>query len=273
MPGLRNGSWVALLAICASEVHRYAGANPDLPRRWSSKQAAALSTGPNGRVTIKINTATSALWDGTAMRYWWRRGEALEAIRGGWMMPASWWNRWMGTLSDSCAHRYAGPDTPAYAPKVEYCAFWCRAYANLEDVKLGNGGAVPVISGVAGTVKASSVNGSIKAEKLEGRADLSTINGLLEADFDRVGASHPITLSSVNGPIKLLLPGGTRAEFERRAQREGGGIDTGIRPPSAGERCARKRLSVVHAGGPQIRLTNVNGGISIHSAWSRRPTT
>jgi len=142
--------------------------------------------------------------------------------------------------------------------------------ANLEDVKLGNGGLM--ISGVAGTVKASSVNGNIKAEKLEGRTDLSTVNGVLEADFDRVGASHPITLSSVNGPIKLLLPWGTRASLN--ARNVSGGIDTEFGRPARVN--GAQRLSVVHEGGPQIRLTNVNGGISIHSAWSRRsdrPTT
>jgi len=121
-------------------------------------------------------------------------------------------------------------------------------------------------------VKASSVNGNIKAEKLEGRADLSTINGQVEADFDRVGASHPITLSSVNGPIKLLLPHGTLASL--KAHNVSGGIDTEFGRPARVN--GAQQLSVMHQGGPKIRLTNVNGGISIHSTWSRRaerPTT
>ena len=62
-------------------------------------------------------------------------------------------------------------------------ASWCRGGANLENVKLINGGLS--ISGVAGPVKASSVNGSIRAEKLEGQAELSTVNGRLEAGFDK----------------------------------------------------------------------------------------
>jgi DUF4097 and DUF4098 domain-containing protein YvlB len=158
--------------------------------------------------------------------------------------------------------QYAGSDT-RHAAKVEYRITVPR-YASLEDVKLGNGGLV--ISGVAGPVKASSVNGSIKAEKLEGRADLSTINGQLEADFDRVGDGHPITLSSVNGPIKLLLPCGTHASLN--ARNVSGGIDTEFGRPARVN--GAQRLNVIHQGGPQIRLTNVNGGISIHSTWSRR---
>jgi DUF4097 and DUF4098 domain-containing protein YvlB len=158
--------------------------------------------------------------------------------------------------------QYAGIDTQ-HAPKVEYRITVPR-YASLDDVKLGNGGLV--ISGVGGAVKASSVNGNIKAEKLEGRAELSTVNGQLEADFDRVGPAHPITLSSVNGPIKLLLPCGTRASLH--ARNVSGGIDTEFGRPARVN--GAQQLSVVHAGGPQIRLTNVNGGISIHSTWSRR---
>jgi hypothetical protein len=101
------------------------------------------------------------------------------------------------------------------------CRITAPRYASIEDVKLGNG--AWVIGGVAGRVKTSPVNGNIKAEKLESRAGLSTVNWQLAADFDRVGAGHPA-----------------------------------------------QQLNVVHQGGPQIRLTNVNGGISIHSIWSRR---
>ena len=68
---------------------------------------------------------------------------------------------------------------------------------------------------MAGPVKASSVNGSIKRRKLEGQAELSTVNGQLEAGFQRVSRAKPISLSSVNGPIQLSLPAGAGASCER----------------------------------------------------------
>jgi DUF4097 and DUF4098 domain-containing protein YvlB len=253
MPGLRNGSWVALLAIAASTVSY---ANIVGPSQVEFRQLYSL--GPTGRVTIQNQ------YGDVSIMGWDRDDVLVEAVKRSTdprrlddaaiiVEPAD------GALS--IRTQYAGADTK-HAAKVEYRITVPR-YASLEDVKLGNGGLV--ISGVAGSVKASSVNGSIRAERLEGRADLSTINGQLEANFDRVG-DRPITLSSVNGPIKLLLPSGTQANL--KARNVSGGIDTEFGRPARVN--GAQQLSVVHRGGPQIHLTNVNGGISIHSAWTRR---
>jgi hypothetical protein len=136
--------------------------------------------------------------------------------------------------------------------------------ANLENVKLINGGLS--ISGVTGGVKASAVNGSIKAEKLEGETDLSTVNGRLEAEFTSVSRCHPITLSSVNGPIHVSLPSGASATVS--AQNRSGGIDSDFGRPSRAS--AGHRLdAALNGGGALVRLHNVNGGISIHS-WRRK---
>src|SRR5262252_2581382 len=97
--------------------------------------------------------------------------------------------------------QYTGADAE-HPASVDYRIMVPRS-ANLENVKLINGGLS--ITGVAGPVKASSVNGSIRAEKLEGQADLSTINGRLEAGFERVSRENSINLTSVNGPIRLFL--------------------------------------------------------------------
>jgi DUF4097 and DUF4098 domain-containing protein YvlB len=158
--------------------------------------------------------------------------------------------------------QYAG-DATQHPAKVEYRISVPRS-TNLEDVKLGNGGLT--ISGVSGPVKASSVNGSITAKKLEGRTELSTVNGQLEADFDRVRPAQPILLRSVNGPIRLLLPCGAKASLS--ARNVSGGIDSEFGHPS---RVDGAQQLVVHGAGAKIRLDNVNGGISIHSTWSRRP--
>jgi len=255
MPGLRNGSWVALLAIAAGSASY---ANVIGTSQTVFRQLYSL--GPNGRVTIQNQ------YGDVSIMGWDRDDVLVEAVKRTTDSRSLDDARIVVEPSDgalSIRTQYAGPDAQ-HAPKVEYRISVPR-YASLEDVKLGNGGLV--ISGVAGAVKASSVNGSIKAEKLEGRADLSTINGQLEADFDRVGAAHPITLSSVNGPIKLLLPSGTRASLN--ARNVSGGIDSEFGHPARVN--GAQQLSVGHGSGPKIRLTNVNGGISIHSTWSRRP--
>ena len=159
--------------------------------------------------------------------------------------------------------QYTGSD--AENPAAVEFRIMVPRHANLEDVKLINGGLS--ISGVTGLVKASSVNGSIKVEKLEGEAELSTINGQLEADFHRISRCHPITLSSVNGPIHLSLPSGAGATVS--AQNRSGGIDADFgrswRAPSG-----HRLDAALNGGGALIRLHNINGGISIHSTWSRK---
>jgi DUF4097 and DUF4098 domain-containing protein YvlB len=159
--------------------------------------------------------------------------------------------------------QYVGSDAENPAA-VEYRIMVPRM-ANLDNVKLVNGGLS--ISGVKGGVKASSVNGNIRVEKLEGEADLSTINGQVEAEFQRVSRCHPITLSSVNGPIRLSLPAGASATVS--AQNRSGGIDSDFGyswRASTGHRLD----AALNGGGAVIRLHNVNGGISIHSTWTRK---
>jgi len=155
--------------------------------------------------------------------------------------------------------QYAGMDAE-HPASVDYRIMVPRT-ASLENVRLINGGLL--ISGVSGPVKASSVNGSIRAERLEGEADLSTVNGQLEAGFDRVGGGKAITLSSVNGPIRLSIPGNAGASVD--ADNRSGGIQSEFGRPWRGASGHRLR-TVVNRGGAQIRVHNVNGGIVIRAA-------
>jgi DUF4097 and DUF4098 domain-containing protein YvlB len=159
--------------------------------------------------------------------------------------------------------QYVGSDAMDPA-SVEYHIMVPRK-ANLENVKLVNGGLS--ISGVTGGVKASSVNGSIKVEKLAGETELSTINGHVEAEFQSISRCHPITLSSVNGPIRLSLPAGAAATLT--AQNRSGGIDTEFGKAWRAS-TGHKLEASMNGGGALIKLNNVNGGISIHSTWSRK---
>ena len=159
--------------------------------------------------------------------------------------------------------QYTGADAE-HPASVEYHIMVPRR-ANLENIRLING--VLSISGITGPVKASSVNGSIKAEKLSGQTELSTVNGSLEAGFDKLSKCHPISLNSVNGPIRLSLPPGAGATVA--ALNLCGRIEADFgrawRAPTG------HRLDApVNGGGTPIRLHNVNGGISIHSNWSRK---
>jgi DUF4097 and DUF4098 domain-containing protein YvlB len=153
---------------------------------------------------------------------------------------------------------YAGNETGRLA-SVEYRITVPRS-TSLDEIKLINGGLS--INGVSGPVKASAVNGAIRAQRLGGRADLSTVNGLLEAEFEQIGPARQISLCSVNGPIRLSIPSGAGASVQ--AHNRSGGIDSQFGRVSR-DQDGQQLRAVVNRGGAQIRLENVNGGISIRS--------
>ena len=152
--------------------------------------------------------------------------------------------------------QYTGEDAE-HPASVEFHIMVPRG-TNLENVKLVNGGLS--LSGMAGPVKASSVNGSIRAEKMEGSVDLTTVNGNLDAGFQRISKCQPISLSSVNGPIKVSLPTGAGATVS--AHNLSGGIAADFGRTWKGS-SGNRLEAAVNGGGAQIRVHNVNGGISI----------
>jgi len=189
----------------------------------------------------------------------WDRDEVrVEAVQS-----ASGASIVVDSTSDTLSIRtqYLGFNT-AHPASVEYRITVPRS-ANLDAIKLVNGELS--IEGVAGSVKATSVNGNIKAAELEGTADLSTVNGQVQAEFHRISPTNPISLRSVNGPIVLSIPSDSRAQLI--AENRSGGIQTDFARADAG---GHQFHAVLKGGGARIQLRNVNGGISIHSTWSRR---
>ena len=228
------------------------------PTREQFHRSYALS--PHGRIRIenRYGDVCITAWDRDEVRI-----EAVKtAADPGRLDDAS-------IVVDSTAERltvrtqYAGaePDEPA---SVEYRITVPRT-ATLDEVRLTNGALS--ITGVTGAVKATSVNGNIRAVHLEGKADLATINGQVQAGFNRVSASQPISLRSVNGKIELSIPSGSNAQVI--AQNRSGEIQNDF-GSAAPQLTGHHLQTVLGSGGPQILLHNITGGISIHSTWSRR---
>ena len=254
MTAMPRGTGVILLALAAGGLQATVIGTPRAEFR------ASYSLGPNGRVAIQN------LYGDVRITAWDRDEVLVEATKR---------SSDAGRLNDaqivvdtssgmvSIRTLYTGGDA-GNAASVEYRIMVPRG-ANLEDVKLVNGGLS--LSGMTGQVKASSVNGGITAEGMEGQVELSTVNGFLDAGFQRISKYHPISLSSVNGPIKVSLPSGAGANVS--ALNRSGGIDADFghawRAP-----CGHRLEAAVNGGGTQIRVHNVNGGISIHANWNRR---
>jgi DUF4097 and DUF4098 domain-containing protein YvlB len=65
-------------------------------------------------------------------------------------------------------------------------------------------------------MKVSAVNGSVSANNIRGTAKLSTVNGEVRADFDRLETGSKISLETVNGKVNLLLPSDANATLKGR---------------------------------------------------------
>ena len=148
---------------------------------------------------------------------------------------------------------------------VEYTLTVPRT-VRLDEIKLINGALD--VTGVTGEVHASCINGRLEAHNLAGRAELSTINGRLDAGFDQLSGS-PIELNSVNGSVELTIPSDSKAEIE--ASTVSGGIDNDFGLHVNHHRVVGHDLrGELGAGGPRIKLENVNGRIEIHHASDGR---
>jgi DUF4097 and DUF4098 domain-containing protein YvlB len=140
--------------------------------------------------------------------------------------------------------------------------------ARVDSIELING---PLnISSLNGEVKASLINGTLTAAGLAGDVKLSTVNGGVDAAFDRLTGARQISLSSVNGSLTLTIPSDSNAQL--RADTVHGGISNDFNlPVKRGEYVGRNLYGRLGQGGPDIRLSNVNGSISIKHASDNRP--
>jgi DUF4097 and DUF4098 domain-containing protein YvlB len=163
--------------------------------------------------------------------------------------------------SDRDGQRHENP------ANVEYTLNVPRG-ASIEEISLINGGLD--IEGIAGTVHASSVNGRVVAGGLTGPVNLSVVNGSLEAKLDRLNDSGEVTLSAVNGELAVILPSDSNAVV--RASTVHGQISNDFNlPVREGEYVGRDLEGRLGRGGARVRLSNVNGSISIRRASDNRP--
>jgi DUF4097 and DUF4098 domain-containing protein YvlB len=157
--------------------------------------------------------------------------------------------------------RYDNPATVEYSLTVPRKAV-------LETIEMVNGSID--IEGVEGNVKATSINGEVRARGLVSEVRLSTINGGLTATFNQLDETKPISLGSVNGSVTLIIPSNANASI--RAGTVHGGIsnDFGLKVKH-GEYVGHSMDGQIGAGGPRIKLANVNGGIKITHAQDGLP--
>ena len=144
---------------------------------------------------------------------------------------------------------------------VEYTLTVPRG-ARLDKFDLVNGGLDA--DDLGGEVNASSVNGRIKVRGLSGGARLSVVNGHLEVTFDRLDEAQTISLESVNGSIDLALPPDASATLD--ASTVSGSIHDDFGLPVSGHFVGHELHGKLGEGRAQVKLSDVNGSISIRRA-------
>jgi DUF4097 and DUF4098 domain-containing protein YvlB len=132
--------------------------------------------------------------------------------------------------------------------------------ARIDSADLVNGSLE--IEGAEGDVKAALVNGDLKARGLTGEVKLSTVNGAVEATMVRLDEARTTSLNSVNGSIVLIIPSNSNAQVKASTVHGRITNDFGLRVED-GEYVGHDLNGQIGAGGPRIRLSNVNGPIAI----------
>jgi len=110
-------------------------------------------------------------------------------------------------------------------------------------------------------IDASSVNGNVKIGTT-GMAHASSVNGSIEAAMGTSTWTGTLDFTTVNGSIDLTLPAGTGADI--RATTVSGDLASDFPLTVNGRFGGRNMTGRIGAGGRDLKLTTVNGAITLH---------
>ncbi len=184
--------------------------------------------------------------------------QELGFLRGIWLDSS----QRLAWLEDYAASKDAGADL--HAPDVlrdgvrfEHVSFTYPGTERLvlDDVDLH----LP-----AGTVVASTTNGSITGSGLSGGVEARSTNGNITVGLTAV-SMNPVELRATNGAIALTLPPTADANID--ASCTNGSIEVqGLALERTGEQSERRTRGRLNAGGAPVQLSSTNGSIRISAA-------
>lgn len=114
--------------------------------------------------------------------------------------------------------------------------------------------------GIEADVSASSVNGDVDVQTT-GFAEASTVNGSITCVLGSSQFTDDVEFETVNGSITIEMPEGLNADF--RASTVNGSIDSDFPILVMGKVSRRSLRGRIGDGGPELRLSTVNGSIRI----------
>lgn len=256
----RRVAWEPFLALVIIAI----GVHVPLEAALTEELHKTFPLDADGRVSLEnVNGAVHiAAWDRNEVRVdAIKRASTKEALTEAEIVIDA------ASGSISIRTRYPEHDRRRDSAAVEYTLKVPRR-ARLHAVSVVNGGVD--VTGVSGDVKISSVNGAVVAKNLGGgEARLSTVNGHLEASFDKLAGSSAISLNTVNGSISLAIPDKSNADFSVSTVHGGILSDFGL-SGSNGHHRSGHVSGQMGSGGAHIKLSSVNGGIRIFTTIDGR---
>lgn len=115
------------------------------------------------------------------------------------------------------------------------------------------------IDGTEGGFDLETVNGRIEVTRGAGSFEASTVNGSIDAELLRVDP-RKLEVSTVNGSVRLALPADIRADLS--VDTVNGRIESEL-PLQASELGKRKVRGSINGGGSPIRISTVNGSVTL----------
>jgi hypothetical protein len=130
------------------------------------------------------------------------------------------------------------------------------------DLLTVNGGVR--LDNVGGDVRAAATNGGVSGRLSDvSLLDARTTNGGVELELGGALAKDGrVSLTSVNGGVRLAVPGGTQADVNARCT-NGRVTVSDLTLDIEGEQTRRRVAGRLNGGGARIDLQTVNGGVAI----------
>lgn len=114
--------------------------------------------------------------------------------------------------------------------------------------------------GLGADVRATTVNGDVDV-RTTGFAEARTVNGDISLRLGRSDLADDVEFETVNGSITIEMPEGLNADF--RASTVNGSIDSDFPITVTGKVSRRSLRGSIGSGGPELRLSTVNGSIRL----------
>lgn len=135
-----------------------------------------------------------------------------------------------------------------------------KAPANISLTASGINGAVRV-GRISGKAEVSGVNGGVKVASAGTCASISGINGSVEVGLQRIG-EEGMRISGVNGRVECRFEGNVDADISTGGVN--GSVDVDLPNVTLiGKQTRTSFNGRIGAGGPQIKISGVNGSVSL----------